>query len=120
MKRAILSLLLLCGLGVVIQAEPIGWVNSDTQPFQCGKTIKIAAQAETSYEFDHWNDGNKENPREVEVSSEAIYTAYFKKATLTAVEDVSVAPAAKKVLINDKLYIIIEDKLYDATGKRVR
>lgn len=120
MKRTILSLLLLCGFGVIVQAEPLGWVKSDTQPFQCGQTIKIAAQAEANFEFDKWNDGNTENPREVEVSSEAIYTAYFKAATPTANEEIPSAPVARKVLIDNKLYILVDDILYDATGKRVR
>ena len=120
MKRAILSILLLCGLGIIIHAEPLGWVQTDTQPFRCGQTITIAAQPEANYEFDQWNDGNKENPREVEVSNETTYTAYFRTTITTANEAISTTPVARKVLIDNKLYIVVKEQLYDATGKRVR
>lgn len=35
-------------------------------------------------------------------------------------EEIPSAPVARKILIDNKLYILVDDILYDATGKRVR
>lgn len=121
MKRNILSILLLLGLGAIVQAEPQAWLNSDTKSFECGQTIQIEAIPDDGYQFVQWEDGDRTNPRTIELSStgKTSYTASFSVAT--AVDDVrSTLPKARKVLIEDKLFIILDNQLYDATGKRVR
>ncbi|MCR4811960.1 MAG: leucine-rich repeat protein, partial [Bacteroidales bacterium] len=42
-----------------------------------GGTTEISALANYGYHFDHWNDGNTDNPRIVTVAGNATYTAYF-------------------------------------------
>ena len=42
-----------------------------------GQTATLTATANAGYEFDHWNDGNTDNPRSFTVSGDASYTAYF-------------------------------------------
>ena len=121
MKRNILSILLLCGLGTIVQANPQTWLSSDSRSFNCGQIILIAAQAETGYEFTQWNDGNKDNPRTITASNDKTYIAQFKQSSATTIDDVNeTAPKARKVLIEDKLLIILDDRVYDTTGKRVR
>ena len=121
MKRKLLSVLLLIAFGIIAQAEPMGWVSNDTRPFSYGQTIQIAAQADEGYQFTQWNDGDVNNPRTVEVGEEITYTAQFTKKTPTAVDNVDTQTSTpRKMLIDDKLYILLDDKLYDATGKRVR
>ena len=121
MKRNILSILLLVGLGLIVKAEPQAWMSSDTRSFDCGETITIKAIPHNGYKFIQWDDGDKENPRTIELTSNAqtSYTARFEVAT--AVDEVhSTLPKARKVLIEDKLFIILDNQLYDATGKRVK
>ena len=45
--------------------------------------ITITASANYGYHFTQWNDGNKENPRTVTVTENAIYTASFAKNNYT-------------------------------------
>ena len=121
MKRNILSILLLLGLGTIVQAEPQAWLNSDKQSFDCGQTITIQAFPDGGYKFTQWDDGDTNNPRTIELTGnvQTSYTAHFEVAT--AVDDVrSTLPKARKVLIKDKLFIILDNQLYDATGKRVK
>lgn len=116
MKRIISITCLLLGLWVTAQAEPQTWEN-----VPCGETVTISATPATGYEFLQWSDGSTENPREVTVFEAQTYTAQFKPSTATAVDEVNEQMSTpRKVLIKDKLYILLDDKLYDATGKRVR
>lgn len=43
----------------------------------CGSSVTITATANEGYHFDHWQDGNTDNPRIVNVNANATYTAYF-------------------------------------------
>ena len=45
--------------------------------FDGGTTTRIWGTPEVGYQFDHWNDGNTENPRNVTVNGDVTYTAYF-------------------------------------------
>ena len=121
MKRNILSILLLLGFGLIVKAEPQAWMSSDTRSFDCGQTIKIRAVPDGGYEFTQWEDGDTSNPRIIELTNDTptSYKALFSIAT--AVDEVQgTLPKARKVLIEDKLFIILDDHLYDATGKRVK
>ncbi len=114
MNRYRLILCFLIGLWVAAYAEPTPW-EAD-----CGSQVTLTASPQTGYQFDRWSDGNTDATRVVDVTGDETYTAYFKPSTATDVDNVSTAPKARKVLMEDKLYIIIGDQLYDATGKRVR
>jgi len=46
-----------------------------------GQYATIGATANAGYEFDHWNDGNTDNPRTFTVTGDATYTAYFTAQT---------------------------------------
>ena len=46
--------------------------------FDAGTTTRIWGTPEVGYQFDRWNDGNTENPRNITVNGDATYTAYFK------------------------------------------
>ena len=43
----------------------------------CGNTVSITATPATGYHFTQWQDGNTDNPRQVEVKSSANFTAAF-------------------------------------------
>ena len=42
-----------------------------------GSQISVSATAHEGYRFDHWNDGNTDNPRTITVMSDIELTAYF-------------------------------------------
>lgn len=46
--------------------------------FDAGTTTRIWGTPEVGYQFDRWNDGNTENPRNITVNGDVTYTAYFK------------------------------------------
>ena len=117
MKKHILFTLCLLGIWVSAQAEPILW-EAD-----CGTTVTLKAEPKQGYEFKQWSDGNTDNPREITISAmstEEPITATFKLSTPTGVDEVNAAPRARKVMIEDKLYIIYGNKLYDARGAYVK
>ena len=43
----------------------------------CGSSVTITATAKEGYHFDHWQDGNTDNPRTIVVNEDATYTAEF-------------------------------------------
>lgn len=45
--------------------------------FGDGTTITITAIANSGFCFDHWSDGNTQNPRTITVSEDISLTAYF-------------------------------------------
>ena len=63
-------------------------ILSDENGFTSGsgyytdRNVEISATANdpTSYRFDHWSDGNTENPRTIYVTSDTTLTAYFIQA----------------------------------------
>lgn len=59
-------------------------VNSSTKgavtgggSYASGTSLTLTALPKSGYRFDHWQDGNKTNPRTITVTSSASYTAYF-------------------------------------------
>ena len=45
--------------------------------FDAGTTTRIWGTPEIGYQFERWNNGNTENPRNITVNSDVTYTAYF-------------------------------------------
>ncbi len=57
-----------------------GSVNIIQEPTAIRPILKIEAVAKECYLFDQWSDGNKENPRTIEMTSDTVLTATFKNA----------------------------------------
>ena len=120
MKRISLSILLLSCLGVLAFAEPLGWVSSEEKSFDCGQTITIAANPEAGYTFSQWSDGITDNPREVYVGQEQTFIAEFAASPATGLDNTDAnTPSVRKVLINDHIFIIRDDKVYSIQGELV-
>ena len=45
--------------------------------YNYGTTVNLTANANSGFTFDHWQDGNTNNPRTITVTENATYTAYF-------------------------------------------
>ena len=88
--------------------------------YDYGTKVTLTATADDGYEFKQWSDGNTDNPREVEVTKDAAYTAQFEKKTETATETVEQdAEQVVKRMENGKLVIYINDKRYNAAGQEL-
>ena len=46
--------------------------------YQEGTQVNLVVLPNSGYEFDFWNDGNRENPRSIVVTDNQAYVAYFK------------------------------------------
>ena len=106
-------------LGGAAFAAPLS-VSAD---YECGTTVKITAEPAQGYQFVQWSDGSTENPRDIEVNAEnavKLFTANFEEKIETSIDQIEASPRARKVIIDQKMYIIYGDRLYDARGALVR
>ena len=88
--------------------------------YDYGKKVTLTATADDGYEFKQWSDGNTDNPRAVEVTKDATYTAVFEKKVETATETVEQAPVqAVKRIEDGRVVIYINGKKYNAVGKEL-
>ena len=63
-------------LTVICNSAEGSTVGSGT--YTAGSTATIAAIPNSGFEFDKWNDGNTDNPRQVVVNSAMTFVAFFK------------------------------------------
>lgn len=74
-------------LNITTNSEAMGtaYIRQVTMP----NTVKITAvaAANTGYYFDHWQDGNDSNPRDVNVTTNATYTAFFDAEEIPGVDN---------------------------------
>ena len=88
--------------------------------YDYGKKVTLTATADDGYEFTKWSDGNTTNPREVEVTKNATYTAVFEKKVETAAETVEQAlDQVVKRIENGRLVIYIDGKKVNAVGQEL-
>ena len=83
-----------------------------------GTEIEIKAIPAEGYTFDQWSDSVKDNPRTIIVTSDAEYTALFIQSQ--GIDDVYATDPVKKVINNDKIYILRGDKTYTLQGQEVK
>ena len=87
--------------------------------YDYGKIVTLKATADDGYEFTKWSDGNTDNPREIEVTKDATYTAVFEKKVETATETVEQTTEAVKRIENGKMVIYINGKKVNAAGQEL-
>ncbi len=69
MKKLLFFVAMFCSIAITAQAA--------TETCDCGTTAKITATAKEGYEFVQWQDGNKDNPRVIDITGDAHYIATF-------------------------------------------
>lgn len=84
--------------------ETMGSVSVLTQPTCSAPTAVFNAIPNSGYRFDHWSDGNTENPRSLIVTSDTNIAAYFAAAT----SDTVYIYVHDTVYIHDTIYITSE------------
>ena len=84
-------------------------------------TAVITATPKGSNRFLQWDDGNTDNPRKVIVTGNRTYIALFVGGGLTPtyIGDQSDADSTYKILIGNRIYLVRDGVIYDATGRRV-
>ena len=69
-----------------------------TQPTCQDPTAVINATSNAGYHFDHWSDGNTDNPRTMTLTSDTVVVAYFEEGN-TGIDDVD----------GDGVYVYVTD-----------
>ena len=72
MKRILYIALCLLSLGGMARAIPSGGAS-----IECGTWLELSAHAQEDYHFVEWSDGNTDSLRQIEVTGDATYIAYF-------------------------------------------
>ena len=74
----------------VIASNPNHGEVTGSGEYEENAVATLTATAADGYEFTSWNDGNTENPREVTVTRDAIYIAYFEDLPTTPTYNITV------------------------------
>lgn len=78
---------------IIVNAEPAnGGTVTGGGAFTYGSTTTLTATANSGYVFQSWQDGNTQNPRQITVTGNATYTAYFIGSGTTYVVTATVSP----------------------------
>ena len=88
----------------------------------CASSVAVLyAEANDGFAFDHWSDGNTDNPRVITSTEPQTFIAYFKEIT-EGIEQIPVPQDnARKYMINGQIYIVLPDgKTYNAQGAEMR
>ena len=64
-------------LSVYSADSTMGSAAVTTEPIWGNNSATITAYANSGYLFDHWSDGNTDNPRTISVTSDSALTAFF-------------------------------------------
>ena len=84
-------------------------------------TVQIEATPNPEYVFVQWSDCIKDNPRIILLTGDAEYKAVFAAQDGgLGIDDVCLSDSARKVIVNDQIYILRGDKMYTITGQEVR
>ena len=86
--------------------------------YQYGTTTDLTAIPDEGYVFDQWSDGVTDNPRTITVTGDVEYTALFKSAE--GFENIYTSEPVQKVIIDQKVYILRGEKVYNAQGALVK
>lgn len=76
---------------------------------------EVLAVANEGYQFVEWSDGVKDNPRTIELTEDATYTAVFELIP-EAVEDITVDTAPRKLIREGHVLIQRDGKIYNLQG----
>ena len=68
---------------IVLADPPQGGMVEGNGTFPAGSTTTLTACANEGYDFEHWQDGNTQNPRTITVNGNATYIATFKQDEYT-------------------------------------
>lgn len=62
---------------IILSLCLFGFAYGNAFTTDCGNTVSITATPVTGYHFTQWQDGNTDNPRQIEVKASASYIASF-------------------------------------------
>jgi len=108
--------------------EEQGYIDNFTSGYYYADTqLTITAVANTGYEFVEWSDGNTDNPRTIIVEANKninLVAVFAKQESQTGLENLQMSDEdsqkTHKLLIDGILYIIRDNKMYNAQGQQIR
>jgi hypothetical protein len=88
--------------------------------FLYGDSVMLIASPNPSFMFDHWHDGDTNNPRYVMATSDATYIAYFSQNS--TIEDASINNMViyvenGRIIVNEQTEPV---RVFDITGREVK
>lgn len=100
----------------------MGYVQIVSQPSCDNLEAEIEATPYHNYRFDHWSDGNTDNPRYIVMLQDTIIQAIFVEDSDTGIDDIN--PNVCTVYSQGKKIIIETDKsdeitIYNVCGKKI-
>ncbi len=100
----------------------MGYVQIVTQPSCVNLEAEIVATPYQNYRFDHWSDGNTNNPRYIVMLQDTLIQAIFVEDSDTGIDDIN--PNVCTVYSQGKKIIIETDKsdeitIYNVCGKKI-
>jgi hypothetical protein len=107
---------------VIVNDSTMGYVEGVGE-YEEGTVVTLTAVANTGFVFSHWTiDGEviNDNPMTITVDGDIVIGAIFKTSVTTDVDNVENTLQVEKLIINDRVYIRINDQLYTLTGARVQ
>jgi hypothetical protein len=113
----------ICGIriDVAVNNSEMGGVSGGGY-YEYNTTATLTAMPKMGYKFVQWNDGNKENPRQIVVMSDMIYTAVFEEdvdgiADITAA-GINIYTEGRTIIVeNATEAITVSDALGRLVGK---
>lgn len=105
----------------IIFDDTKGWVNYYSEFLLDYLTeIQLEVTPYETYEFDHWSDGNTENPRTMIIDRDIELTAYFREVS-DGIEDIKFeGNSPQKIVVDGQLLILRSDKTYTLQGQEVK
>ena len=91
--------------------------------YATGETATLTAVPAEGYRFDHWNDGNTSNPRQVAVVADVTYTAFF--VSINGIDEVDstepiIYQRGSSIVVNSCDGLPLDNVVvYDAIGRQV-
>lgn len=88
------------------------------------ETAEIIAEPAEGYIFVEWSNGDTEAEYCIIVQEDVTLTPKFAKDSGTGIDQTpttnDLLPMTKKIIVDNQLYILIGDRIYDATGRLVK
>ncbi len=106
----------------VVSADPTMGEVSGGGTVLDGDILTIRAMAYKGYRFQHWDDGNTDAVRDIEVHGDITYTAYFEEDIPEGIEDASTAGFTIAVQGHRIVVEGIGDqkiRVFDITGRQI-
>ena len=99
----------------------LGYIDIQQKP-TCNNnyTLIVEANPRDNYHFTQWSDGNKDNPRTIQLTDHTYLTAEFAEGVEGIDDNHLEGTTLQKIVIEGQIYIHRGEKTYTLTGQEVK